>query len=120
MPNRQLTTEELNSLFRPLLEDVRSKLRLASAGDNDLFWALRRKLTKELGYDERGKPMFRRQLKALKRGEQGGRCAICAEPLPETGAVLDRIEAMPGYTPANTRLLCPACDLKVQVERGYK
>jgi hypothetical protein len=120
MPNRQLTTEELNAVFRPLLEDVRSKLRMASGGDTDFFWALRRKLTKELAYDERGKPMFRRQLKALKRGEQGGKCAICVDALPETNAVLDRIEAMLGYTPTNTRLLCPPCDLKVQVERGYK
>ena len=86
-----------------------------------MLWALRRKLAKELTYDERGKPMFRRELKALKRGEreQGGKCALCGEPLPEKNAVLDRLEAMLGYTPDNTQLLCPQCDNKVQVERGF-
>ena len=119
MANRQLTQEELAEMFRPILEEVRARLRDASRGDDQLLWALRRKLAKELTYDERGKPMLRRQLKALKRGEQGGKCALCAEPLPEKNAVLDRVEAMLGYTPHNTRLLCPQCDNKIQVERGF-
>jgi len=33
--------------------------------------------------------------------------------------VLDRLEAMPGYTLENTRLLCPECDKKVQTERRF-
>ncbi len=118
MANRQLTQEEL-ALFGPILEEVRARLRDVSRGDDQLLWALRRKLAKELTYDERGKPMARRLLKARKRGEQGDKCALCAGPLPERNAVLDRVEAMLGYTPDNTRLLCPQCDNKVQVERGF-
>jgi ribosomal protein L44E len=118
MANRQLTQDEL-AMFRPILDEVRTRLRDASRGDHRLLWALRRKLYKELTYDERGKPMFRRQLKTLKRVKQGGKCALCPEPLPEKNAVLDRIEAMLGYTSDNTRLLCPQCDNKVQVERGF-
>ena len=71
---------------------------------------LRRKLGKSLIYDERGTPMHRRRIKTLKREEQQGRCTICREILPERGAVLDRFEAMKGYTLENTRLLCSECD----------
>ena len=120
MPNRQLTREELDLLFRPLLFQVRNQLAELSSGDKDLLWALRRKLAKELSYDERGRPGDRRALKAFKRGEQGGKCALCKAPLPEKNAVLDRLEAMLGYTPQNTRLICGPCDRKVQEERGYK
>ena len=118
MPNRRLTESELE-LFRPFLKKVRAKLRVLSGNDDQLFWALRRKLAKELSYDERGKPMYRRQLKALKRGAQGGRCALCNEILPERNTVLDRFEAMDGYTAENTRLICKECDDRVQTERGF-
>lgn len=119
MTNRRLTDEELTQMFRPILDEVRARLRDASQGDEGLLWALRRKLAKELTYDERGKPGHRVKLKALKRGQQGGKCALCEEPLPERNAVLDRIEAMLGYTTGNTRLLCPECDNRVQAERGF-
>lgn len=39
-------------------------------------------------------------------------------PPPEQGAVLDRTEAMAGYTMANTQLH-HECDRKVQAERGF-
>ena len=117
--NRQLTQEELATLFQPLFEDVKGRLSALSRGDAALLWALRRKLAKELSYEERGKPTERKLVKAQKRGEQGGKCAGCQEPLPEKGAVLDRLEAMKGYTLENTRLLCPSCDRAVQEERGY-
>jgi hypothetical protein len=119
MPNRQLTDAERKALFSPLIADVRSRLTDLSAGDDALHWALRRKLAKELMYDERGKPMHRVILKAQKRVEQSNSCAICRGALPEPGAVLDRLEAMKGYTMENTRLLCPACDTKEQQRRGY-
>jgi hypothetical protein len=119
MPNRQLTDDELNKLFRPLLQEVREKLLTHSDGDESLLWALRRKLAKELIYDERGKPMHRRQLKAFKRGEQNNRCALCSNELPEKNVVLDRIMAMSGYTKENTRLLCRECDYKQQESRGF-
>jgi hypothetical protein len=120
MPNRQLSQNELEALFRPLLTQVRERLAALSSGDGELLWALRRKLSKELSYDERGRPGDRRTLKAFKRGEQGGLCALCKNSLPAKGAVLDRLQAMPGYTPDNTRLICVPCDTKVQEERGYK
>ncbi|MGH2362833.1 MAG: hypothetical protein ACRDGM_20085 [bacterium] len=118
MPSRQLTTEEL-AAFKPLLEDGRSRLKALGQGDVELFWAPRRKLAKELTYDERSKPMHRRALKLRKRKEQGGVCTICQTQLPERGAVLDRFEAMQGYTAENTRLICPACDTKAQAAKAY-
>jgi len=117
--NRILTKHELETLFAPLLGDVRTLLVDLAAGDADLFWALRRKLSKELVYDERSKPIQRRALKTRKRKAQDGLCAACSEPLPTVGAVLDRFRAMDGYTDANTRLLCPTCDTRIQGERGY-
>src|SRR5205814_1654815 len=60
MPNRQLTNEELKTLFTPLMADVRQRLDKLSGGDKELLWAIRRKLFKELAYDERGKPMQRK------------------------------------------------------------
>ena len=120
MPNRQLTTAELEALFRPLIAEVRGRLQTLSAGDAGLLWALRRKLAKELTYDERSRPGDRRALKAYKRGEQKGTCALCSQPLPEKYVTLDRLEAMLGYTKENTRLICQPCDIKVQQDRGYK
>jgi hypothetical protein len=119
VPNRNLTTTELRELWVPLFADVRAKLDAASGGDGQLLWALRRKLSKELSYLERGKPMARKALKLAKRVEQHGLCAICGQPLPEQGAVLDRIEAMPGYTLENTRLVHHECDRQMQAERGF-
>jgi hypothetical protein len=119
MPNRQLTQTERELLFAPLLSDIRSRLIELSNGDEDLLWAWRRKLTKELGYEERSKPMHRKLLKLQKRVEQTNKCALCSGILPDTGAVLDRLEAMAGYTSQNTRLLCPGCDIEEQQRRNY-
>jgi rubrerythrin len=119
MANRQLSSEELANIARPFVDEVRRRLAELSAGDADLHWALRRKLAKELTYDERSKPMERRALKAFKRGQQGNKCAICDGELPERNAVLDRLEAMKGYTRENTRLVCPTCDRVEQERRGF-
>lgn len=118
-PNRQLSAEEIETVFRPLYAEVKARIEEASAGDPTFLWALRRKLAKDLTYEERGKPGHRKQLKAYKMGEQRGKCALCGEDLPEKYAVLDRLEAMLGYTKDNTRLICHACDAKVQAERGW-
>ncbi len=118
MPNRRLTPEEIVKA-RVLLDSIRAQLEELSAGDPDLLFAYRRKVYKELTYDERDKPMVRRQLKALKRGEQKGICPCCQKPLPEKYCVLDRFEAAKGYTPENTRLICQACDVASQVSKGY-
>lgn len=120
MTNRRLSPYELESLFTPLMTEVRGYLATLSGGDDDLHWALRRKLYKELSYDERGKPMHRRKLKELKRAEQNNMCPLCKAPLPEKYVVLDRLEAMGGYSPENTRLLCLACDASVQQSREYR
>lgn len=74
---------------------------------------------KELAYDERGSPMYRRALKAKKRQEQNGSCNMCKEPLPERGPHLDRFEAMRGYTVENTQLLCATRDPGKQKGRNY-
>ncbi len=94
MSNRQLSEDELNELFYPLYAKTTAKLLELSGGDAGLQWALRRKLYKELSYAERGKPSHRKRLKKLKRSEQQELCLECHEPLPESGAVLDRYEAM--------------------------
>jgi hypothetical protein len=99
MGNRTLTSEELKTLFSPFLQEVRGKLKSLSGGDSELLFALRRKLYKELSYDERGKPMHRKLLKAAKYAEQLGKCANCGSDLEKLGknAVLDRAEAIRGY-----------------------
>lgn len=119
MPNRQLTSTELATLARPLLDSTRARLKELSGDDTNLLWALRRKLFKELMYDERGKPMHRVTLKKRKLSEQAGLRFLCQQALSAKGFVLDRYEAMKGYTAENTRLLCVVCDTKVQSERGY-
>jgi ribosomal protein L44E len=120
MPNRQLTSTELEKMFAPLMRGVRDLLIAVSRGDEPLQWALRRKLTKELSFDERGKPGLRRKLKAAKRKQQDNKCAWCQRPLPAEDVILDRLEAMGGYTSENTRLLCRTCDYAVQKERGFR
>lgn len=118
MPNRRLTAEELTEANR-VLDIVRARLLELAAGDADLLFAYRRKVYKELTYDERDKPMVRKRLKALKRCEQGGICPLCKNPLPEKYCVLDRFIAAAGYTAENTRLICQDCDTKTQKSRGY-
>ena len=118
MPNRQLTADELKKA-NALLAEIRGKLEALSGGDNELLFAYRRKVFKELTYDERDKPTVRRKLKDQKWKEQRGLCAICKEPLPEKYTVLDRLRAIDGYTSENTRLVHQACDVKEQESKGY-
>jgi UTP:GlnB (protein PII) uridylyltransferase len=118
VPNRFLTPEELDHA-NALLADIRTRIDTLSAGDRELKFAYRRKIGKELGYDERSKPMIKRALKMKKRKAQDGKCAICTELLPEKYAVLDRLKAVDGYTFENTRLICELCDRKVQQDRRF-
>ncbi|HYY95174.1 MAG TPA: hypothetical protein VE713_11715 [Pyrinomonadaceae bacterium] len=118
MPNRQLTSDELVKA-RALLQEIRNRLDVLSGGDNELLFAYRRKISKELVYDERGKPMKRRALKDQKWKEQRGLCAICGKELPARYTVLDRLNAADGYTPENTRLIHQECDVSQQASRGY-
>ena len=118
MANPRLTPAQLD-VARTLLDLVRARLADVSGGDKELLFAYRRKIYKELMYDERSKPMVRRRLKQLKMKEQEGLCPLCNEPLPERGAVLDRFRAVEGYTPDNTRLIHSACDVAHQAAKGY-
>jgi UTP:GlnB (protein PII) uridylyltransferase len=65
MPHRNLDSDELKHA-NELLAEIRKKLVYLSGGDPLLLFAYRRKIYKELGYDERGKPGERAKLKALK------------------------------------------------------
>lgn len=118
MPNRQLTSEELGRA-NDLLAEVRSRLETLAGGDKELIFAYRRKVFKELTYDERDKPAARRKLKDQKWKEQRGLCAICGEPLPEKYSILDRFNAVEGYTKENTQLICQACDIAKQASKRY-
>lgn len=118
MANRQLTPEEL-ALANSLLSEIRAKLKSLSGNDPELLFALRRKVYKELTYDERDKPMVRRKLKDQKWKEQRGLCAICGKDLPVKYTVLDRLVASAGYTSANTRLIHQECDVENQESKGY-
>lgn len=118
MTNPRLTSEQLDHA-RALLDEIRVRLVALSNGDAELLFAYRRKVAKELTYDERSKPMVRRRLKALKMKAQGGVCPLCSESLPERGAVLDRTRAVDGYTVDNTRLIHAACDVAYQAAKGY-
>jgi hypothetical protein len=118
MPNPRLTPEQLE-VAHGILAEVRGRIDAASSGNADLRFAIRRKIQKELMHDERGTPAHRNKIKALKRSEQENICPLCQESLPEKGAVLDRAEAVRGYTVENTRLIHQQCDLAVQAARGY-
>jgi hypothetical protein len=118
MANRNLTHDEL-TIANELIARIREDLSRLSDGDEGLLWAFRRKVYKELIYDERGKPMHRRRLKDKKREEQLGLCAICRKTLPEKYVVLDRIQAMAGYTRENTQLIHQRCDKDLQGSRAY-
>jgi len=119
MPNPQLNENQRKELFDPLFDSIKEKLEELSKNDPDLLFALRRKLYKELSYLERGCPMSRKRVKALKRKEQDGLCAICHEPLPDLYAELDRIEAKHGYTVANTRLVHHDCHILEQQQKKF-
>src|SRR5579864_9223411 len=85
MANRRLSESELSQAHE-LLDSIRERLRQLSSGDPELLFAFRRKVAKELTYDERGKPMERRKLKELKWKRQNGICPECKARLPETDA----------------------------------
>ena len=119
MSNRQLTAAELKQA-NALLDEIRDRLERLSAGDPALLFAFRRKVFKELTYDERSSPTERNKLKARKMVDQRGLCTICGKPMPEKYNVLDRLRAEDGYTAENTRLIHAACDTEVQKSRGYR
>ncbi len=102
-----------------LLKDIRERLTNLAVGDPLLLFAYRRKVIKELGYDERGKPLARAKLKALKWGQQNGKCAHCSKDMPLKYSELDRKNAADGYTPENTELVHAKCHQERQAAKGY-
>ncbi|MHB8620859.1 MAG: hypothetical protein ACYDAG_15015 [Chloroflexota bacterium] len=116
--NRRLTPDEL-AKANEFLHEIRDRLDVLSGGDANLRFAYNRMVYIRLTYDERGNPVQRRKLKDQKWKEQGGMCADCGHPLPVTGAVLDRKDAMLGYIATNTRVIHADCDYKAQKEKGY-
>lgn len=118
MTNRTLTTDELDKA-NTLLQDIRSRLHILAGEQQDLLFAYRRKIAKELIYDERGKPMKRKVLKLNKMIAQKGLCAECHLELPKRGAELDRINAMEGYTDGNTRLVHHDCHVRSQEQKHF-
>ena len=118
MPNRNLTADELKQA-NELLADVRERLASLAVGDPRLLFAYRRKVIKELGYDERGKPGVRGKLKALKWGQQNGKCAHCGDEMPLKYSELDRHNAVDGYTPENTDLIHAKCHQVRQAAKRY-
>ena|ERR1700722_10425929 len=118
MANRNLTSDELKHTTELLME-IRKRLTKLAAGDRLLLFAYRRKIWKELQYDERGKPGARGKLKALKWGLQSRKCAQCGEELPLKYSELDRKNAADGYTEGNTELVHAKCHQERQAAKGY-
>jgi hypothetical protein len=119
MSNPTLTKAQRDSLFIPLFEQIQADLERLSGGDPRLLWAMRRKLAKELTYLERGTPMERTKLKAIKWKEQGGLCALCGSDMPQSGSELDRTEAYLGYVSSNVRLVHHECHVQDQASKGF-
>jgi hypothetical protein len=118
MANRTLTADELKNAHA-LLADIRQRLAALAGDDKLLLFAYRRKIVKELGFDERSKPLVRAKLKALKWGQQGGLCAHCHKTMPLAYSELDRKNAADGYTIDNTELVHAKCHHNRQAEKGY-
>lgn len=119
MPNRNLNTDELR-LANALLGLIRKRLKRLATGDPLLLFAYRRKIAKELQYDERGKPSHRKVLKALKWVHQRGRCAHCRKKMPLKYSHLDRKKAVDRYTEKNTELIHAECHHKRQAVKAYR
>jgi hypothetical protein len=82
MPNRNLKPDELE-MARALLHDIREKLTTLAGDDPELLFAYRRKIAKQLIYDERSALTIRRKLNSQKRREQSGLCASRTRFTPE-------------------------------------
>ena len=118
MPNRNLNADELKHA-NALLAEIRQRLVGLAGGDPLLLFAYRRKVTKELGYDERGKPGTRVILKRVKWHLQERKCAECGLELPLKYSELDRKNAADGYTEENTELVHSECHQKRQAAKRY-
>jgi hypothetical protein len=112
-PTPQLTEDEVKRAYE-LLERIRNDLKVLAEGDAGRLFAYRRKIAKELTYDERGKPAKRKRLKVAMYKLQDGKCAEHGGEMPLKGSILDRKSPIKGYTKENVELICRACDEKRQ------
>lgn len=118
MPNRNLDIEELK-LANVLLNEIRERIEQLAGDDPPLRFAYRRKIYKELIYDEREKPSTRRKIKIQKYDQQSGKCAHCGEDMKIKYSELDRKNAADGYTIENTELIHGECHKSRQAAKGY-
>jgi hypothetical protein len=118
MPNRNLDAGELRQA-NLLLTEIRQRIDALAGGDLFLRFAYRRKVYKELIYDEREKPGVRRKIKIEKYDEQRGKCAHCGGEMQIKYSELDRRNAADGYTVENTELIHGDCHIARQAARGY-
>jgi UTP:GlnB (protein PII) uridylyltransferase len=72
MPKMRLSEHQIQEA-NSLLDHVRARLTELSQGDQELLFALRRRIYIRLGYDERGTPQHRTKLKNQKWKEQAER-----------------------------------------------
>jgi hypothetical protein len=116
----RLTAEDA-AFCTTVLANVRAELETQADGDAIRLHALRRRVVKYLGYDEKSTPGERRALKKRKLAEQAGLCFLCGEALPTDGyyAVLDRRVAHLGYTDENVNLIHAHCDYANQEQKGF-
>lgn len=119
MPNPQLNKAQIKQAHS-LLDKIRKQIVVLAKDSPELIFAFRKKIRKELTYDERSKPVVRKKLKGLMWKKQNGICPLCNKELPLRYTVLDRTEAIKGYVEQNVRLIHSDCDRMVQEERGYK
>ena len=119
MANPQLSQTQL-SKAKKLLNKIRKEIKRLASNNPELIFAFRRKIYKELSYDERDKPIKRKKLKEKIWKKQKGLCSKCKKKLPKNSGVLDRLRAIDGYIEKNVRLICAKCDRKIQEKRGYK
>jgi hypothetical protein len=118
MTNRNLNDEELKSAHT-LLDEIRRKIDMLAGNDSDLRFAYRRKIYKELIYDERLKPMARRKIKIQKFDQQHGKCAHCNGDMTIQYSELDRKNAADGYTIENIELVHAKCHQLRQAAKHY-
>jgi hypothetical protein len=64
-----------------ILQKIRAEIETVSNGDPSLKFALRRRIYKQLEYDEQSNPSAREKLKKLMWLRQNRACAFCPEPL---------------------------------------
>jgi pyruvate-formate lyase-activating enzyme len=67
--------------WRDLLEHIREEIHRIAMGDEKLAVQIRRYVSKQLMYDERGTPVERREKKVRLYERQKGLCALCSQPL---------------------------------------